>query len=196
MNYINEKSFTIYKKPIFKLLYSLYGKRKKTYIHTYTYIHPKNCLSHCITHLSTESLFKQIKKFSSLSRLQSFLFYKEAKYIKSLIFQIRSYNHWLTPRVKSYYITLWGVIVVEKRLCYLLKNTVLKIFLRRRLKVDFYLSSNFSELFIFIVFFTFSSEKVLDLCKMGPPRFCQMSTFWDPLNPKKWFSRMCLSVCL
>ena len=29
-----------------------------------------------------------------------------------------------------------------------------------------------------------------------PPRFCQMSTFWDPLNPKKWFSRMCLSACL
>ena len=23
-----------------------------------------------------------------------------------------------------------------------------------------------------------------------------MSTFWDPLNPKKWFSRRCLSVCL
>ena len=42
--------------------------------------------------------------------------------------------------------------------------------------------------------FTFSSEKVLDLCKMWPPRFCQMSTFWDPLNPKKWFLRMCLSV--
>ena len=46
--------------------------------------------------------------------------------------------------------------------------------------------------------FTFSSEKVLDLCKMWPPppRFCQMWTFWDPLNPKKWFLRMCLSVCL
>ena len=45
---------------------------------------------------------------------------------------------------------------------------------------------------------TFSSEKVLDLCKMGPPppRFCQISTFRDPLNPKKWFSRMCLSVCV
>ena len=43
--------------------------------------------------------------------------------------------------------------------------------------------------------FTFSSEKVLDSCKIGPPRFYQMSTFWDPLNPKKWFSRMCLSVC-
>ena len=49
----------------------------------------------------------------------------------------------------------------------------------------------------FFLFFTFSSEKVLDLCKMWhPPHFCQMSTFWDPLNPKKWFLRMCLSVCL
>ena len=55
--------------------------------------------------------------------------------------------------------------------------------------------------FTFLWFFTFSSEKVLDLCKMWPPpppppRFCQMSTFWDPLNPKKWFSRMCLSGCV
>ena len=53
--------------------------------------------------------------------------------------------------------------------------------------------------YVLFIIVTFSSEKVLYLCKMWrppPPRFCQMSTFWDPLNPKKWFSRMCLSVCL
>ena len=27
------------------------------------------------------------------------------------------------------------------------------------------------------------------------PHFCRMSTFWNTLNPKKWFSRICLSVC-
>ena len=52
--------------------------------------------------------------------------------------------------------------------------------------------SNFSKMKLF----TFSSEKVLDLCKMGPPRFCQMSTFWDPLNPKIEVSQKCLPVCL
>ena len=68
------------------------------------------------------------------------------------------------------------------------------------IKSNFDLQHHYTTNFLTINLFTFSSEKVLDLCKMWTPpptpRFCQMFMFWDPLNSKKRFSRMCLSVCL
>ena len=82
---------------------------------------------------------------------------------------------------------------------------VLQLFLRRLAQSSCHfprtpahpITKNYPKLIVMITkVITFSSEKVLDLCKMWPPRFCQMSSFWDPLNPKKWFLRMCLSVCL
>ena len=49
------------------------------------------------------------------------------------------------------------------------------------------------------LFFTFSSEKVLDLCKMWPPPFLSNVHFLRPPEPEKMvFTNVsvCLSVCL
>ena len=47
------------------------------------------------------------------------------------------------------------------------------------------------------LFITFSSEKVLDLCKMGPPPFLSNVHVLRPPEPEKMvFTNVCLSVCL
>ena len=53
--------------------------------------------------------------------------------------------------------------------------------------------------FYFVFVFTFSSEKVLDLCKMGPPPFLSNVRVLRPPEPEKMvFTNVsvCLSVCL